>query len=148
MPGSRPRDDWQFIALDVMPDHVHLFVKAHPTDSPSHVANQFKGLTSWVGVTHFLTTSAGEHVPNSRYLAGSAAKLARTQQALARCQCGSQRRRAVVQRVAAIHRKVRNQRTDQAHKVALDLVRTAEVIAREDLAIGNMTRSAAGTILK
>ena len=33
----------------------------------------------------------------------------------------------------------------QAHKVALDLVRTADVIAREDLAIANMTRSAAGT---
>ena len=29
-----------------------------------------------MGVTHFLTTSAGQHVPNSRYLAGSAAKLA------------------------------------------------------------------------
>ena len=67
MPGSRPRDDWQFIALDVMPDHVHLFVKAHPTDSPSHVANQFKGLTSRVGVTHFLTTSAGEHVPRAEH---------------------------------------------------------------------------------
>ena len=64
-----------------------------------------------MGVTHFLTTTAGEHVANSRYLAGSAAKLARTQRALARCQRGSQRRRAVVQRVAAIHRKVRNQRT-------------------------------------
>ena len=33
-------------------------------------------------------------------------------------------------------------------QVALDLVRTADVIAREDLAIGNMTRSAAGTIQK
>ena len=69
MPGSRPHDGWQIIALEVMPDPAHLFVKAHPTDSPSHVANQFKGLTSRVGVTHFLTTSAGEHVPNSRYLA-------------------------------------------------------------------------------
>ena len=48
MPGSRPRDDWQIIALEVMPDDVHLFVKTHPTDSPSHVANLFKGLTSRV----------------------------------------------------------------------------------------------------
>ena len=53
-----------------------------------------------------------------------------------------------MQRVAAIHRKVRNQRSDQVHKVALDLVRTADVIAREDLRIGNMTRSAAGTVGK
>ena len=99
-----------------------------------------------MGVTHFLTTSDGEHVPNSRYLARSAAKLARTQQVLARCKRGSKRRRAVVQRVASIHRKVRNQRTDQAHKVALDLVRTVDVIAHENLTIRNMTRTAAGTI--
>lgn len=39
---------WQVIACEVMPDHVHLFVKTHPVDSPSHIANQFKGLTSRV----------------------------------------------------------------------------------------------------
>lgn len=33
-------------ALDVMPDHVHLFVAAPPTDAPQHLANQFKGYTS------------------------------------------------------------------------------------------------------
>jgi putative transposase len=40
--------DWQIVALEIMPDHVHLFVKPHPKDSPSYVANQFKGLTSHV----------------------------------------------------------------------------------------------------
>lgn len=40
--------DWTIIALEVMPDHVHLFVKAHPKHSPSYVANQFKGFTSHV----------------------------------------------------------------------------------------------------
>lgn len=39
---------WEIIALEVMPDHVHLFVKAHPKDSPSHIANQLKGFTSRV----------------------------------------------------------------------------------------------------
>jgi putative transposase len=37
---------WQVIALEVMPDHVHLFVKTRPKDSPSYVANQLKGFTS------------------------------------------------------------------------------------------------------
>jgi len=32
--------------LEVMPDHVHLFVSAPPTDAPQHYANQFKGYTS------------------------------------------------------------------------------------------------------
>lgn len=37
---------WNIIALEVMPDHVHLFVKARAKDSPSFVANQIKGFTS------------------------------------------------------------------------------------------------------
>ena len=38
--------EWRVVALEVMPDHVHLFVKAHPKDSPSYIANQLKGFTS------------------------------------------------------------------------------------------------------
>lgn len=40
--------DWEIRALGVMPDHVHVFVFARPKDSPSFVANQFKGYTSRV----------------------------------------------------------------------------------------------------
>ncbi|OHV45376.1 transposase [Parafrankia soli] len=40
--------DWSVIALEVMPDHVHLFVKAHPKHSPSYVVNQLKGFSSHV----------------------------------------------------------------------------------------------------
>jgi putative transposase len=40
--------DWPVIALDIEPDHVRLFVKAHPKHSPSYIANQIKGFTSHV----------------------------------------------------------------------------------------------------
>lgn len=33
-------------SLEVMPDHVHMFVKADPTFAPHHLVQQFKGLTS------------------------------------------------------------------------------------------------------
>lgn len=33
-------------ALEIMPDHVHLFVSAPPTHAPQYLANQFKGYTS------------------------------------------------------------------------------------------------------
>jgi len=33
-------------ALEIMPDHVHLFVSADPTEAPQRLANQFKGYTS------------------------------------------------------------------------------------------------------
>jgi putative transposase len=37
---------WRIVAVEIMPDHVRLFVRAHLSDSPSPIANQFKGLTS------------------------------------------------------------------------------------------------------
>jgi putative transposase len=39
---------WEVIVLEVMPDHVHLFVKHDPKSSASYVANQFKSFTSHV----------------------------------------------------------------------------------------------------
>ena len=33
-------------ALEVMPDHVHLFLETDPTRAPAHIAAQFKGYTS------------------------------------------------------------------------------------------------------
>jgi putative transposase len=37
---------WTIEALEVMPDHVHIFVRTTPNDSPARVAHQFKGFTS------------------------------------------------------------------------------------------------------
>ena len=33
-------------ALEILPDHVHMFVSADPTEAPQRLANQFKGYTS------------------------------------------------------------------------------------------------------
>ena len=99
-----------------------------------------------MGVASFLTTSEGEHVANPRHLAASAEKLAKTQRALSRCRRGSKRRRKVRERVAAIHRKIRRQRRDFAHKTALGLVRDHDLIAHEALRIANVTSSASGTV--
>lgn len=38
--------DVQIEAMEVMPDHVHLFVLASPVHAPQHIANQLKGYTS------------------------------------------------------------------------------------------------------
>lgn len=35
-------------ALEIMPDHVHLFIQSDPTEAPQRLANQFKGYTSRV----------------------------------------------------------------------------------------------------
>ena len=35
-------------SLEVMPDHVHLFIESDPTQAPAHIAAQFKGFSSRV----------------------------------------------------------------------------------------------------
>lgn len=39
---------WTIIALEVMPDHVHLFIQTDPDVSPSQVMHALKGYTSRV----------------------------------------------------------------------------------------------------
>ncbi|MFF4352564.1 IS200/IS605 family transposase [Streptomyces sp. NPDC001530] len=39
---------WEIVALEVIPDHVHLVVRHGPKASASYVANQFEGVISRV----------------------------------------------------------------------------------------------------
>jgi putative transposase len=93
-----------------------------------------------MGLTHFLTTSGGEHVTNPRPRAGSAGRIADAQRALFTQKPRSMRRRKAAAKVAGLHAKVRRQRLDHAHKTALTLVRDHDVIVHEALRISNMTR--------
>ncbi|MCX4530166.1 transposase [Streptomyces sp. NBC_00841] len=94
-----------------------------------------------LGIANFLADSGGEFVPNPRHGAKAAAKLEAAQQALARCKRGSKRRRKAAETVARLHRNVRRQRLDHAHKTALGLVREHDLIAHEDLKIRNMSKA-------
>ena len=38
--------DVTIAALEIMPDHVHLFIQSDPTEAPQRLANQFKGFPS------------------------------------------------------------------------------------------------------
>ena len=99
-----------------------------------------------LGIANFLADSNGGFVPNPRHGRTAAAKLEAAQQALARFprvrrdkRTGNHHR--AVEKVATLHGKVRRQRLDHAHKTALDLVRTHDFIAHEDLKIRNMSKA-------
>ncbi|MEV7189334.1 transposase [Kitasatospora sp. NPDC093102] len=96
-----------------------------------------------MGIASFLADSDGGFVPSPRHGRKAAAKLEAAQQALSRCKRGSKRRRKAVETVARLHRKVRRQRLDHAHKTTLDLVREHDFIAHEDLRIRNMVKAPA-----
>ncbi|MEU0821691.1 RNA-guided endonuclease InsQ/TnpB family protein [Streptomyces mirabilis] len=101
-----------------------------------------------MGIASFLTTSNGEHVANPRHGRKAAAKLEAAQQALSRFPRVRRDKRTAnhqraVDNFAKLHRKVRRQRLDHAHRVAVDLVREHDVIAHEDLKIRNMVKAPA-----
>lgn len=101
-----------------------------------------------LGIANFLADSGGGFVPNPRHGRKAAAKLEAAQQALARFPRVRRGKRTAnhqraVNKVAGLHRKVRRQRLDHAHKTALGLVRAHDLIAHEDLRIRNMVKAPA-----
>jgi len=38
--------NWEIKTMEIMPDHIHLFVQANPIDAPHYIIGQFKGYTS------------------------------------------------------------------------------------------------------
>jgi putative transposase len=39
-------NDWKLIEFTVMPDHIHLFISAHPKTSPLDIVRKVKGISS------------------------------------------------------------------------------------------------------
>lgn len=125
----------------------HWYINVICVDVPK----QIRTLTGAVvgidrGITHLLADSDGNLYKNHRYGKQSAEKLAEAQQELAKKKKGSKRRRKAVEKVASIHRKIRNLRSDSLHKLSRTLVGTYDLIVLEDLKIRNMTKSASGTV--
>jgi putative transposase len=67
-------------------------------------------------------------------------KLKKLQASLSHKKRGSHRRARAVKRVAAAHRKIRNQRADFAHKASRQLVNRFQVIVVEDLQTANLVK--------
>lgn len=99
-----------------------------------------------LGVKDFTVTSGGARIANPKHLDRKIRNLARYQRQMARKQRGSANRRKAKAKVARAHRKVRNARADFLHRTSTNLVRSADVIALEDLNVAGMARSAPGTI--
>ena len=94
-----------------------------------------------LGVTDFAVTSDGERIANPRHLERKARSLARYQRRMARRQKGSANRAKAAAKAARAHRKVRHARADFLHRASTRLVRTADLIVIEDLAVASMIRN-------
>ncbi|KCZ71763.1 transposase, IS605 OrfB family, central region [Candidatus Methanoperedens nitroreducens] len=91
-----------------------------------------------VGLRSLLTLSNGKQIEPPKYFRKSEIKLAWEQVQLSTKKLGSKNRNKQRIKVAKVHRKIRNQRKDFAHKTGRWLVNTYDHIVFEDLQIQNM----------
>ena len=118
---------------------VSMLCEFEPTPHP--VTARTVGID--MGLTHLAILSTGEKVANARCTAKYAAKLARAQRKLARCQKGSANRKKAKRRVARLHAKIADGRLDRLHKLSRRLVDENQVVCVETLNVRGMVRNRA-----
>jgi putative transposase len=94
-----------------------------------------------VGLKSLLTMSNGSQIEPPEFLRASEKRLAREQIHLSKKKLRSKNRNNQRIVVAKIHRRIRNQRKDFAHKTSRELVNTYDHIVFEDLQIQNMVQN-------
>lgn len=91
-----------------------------------------------LGIKELCITSDGQHFENAKYLQKSQKKLARLQRRLSRKPKGSKNRNKARIKVARLHERIANQRSDAIHKMTTQLVREYDLICTETLIPKNM----------
>ncbi|MEU0884249.1 RNA-guided endonuclease TnpB family protein [Lentzea sp. NPDC005914] len=93
------------------------------------------------GLNHLFVISTGEKVVNPRHERRDRLALAKAQRAMSRKQKLSNNRAKARTKVARIHARIADRRSDHLHKVTTRLVRENQTLVVEDLAVSNIVRN-------
>jgi putative transposase len=110
-------------------------VEAQPREKPHGDVGVDLGLHSYA------VLSDGAHIENPRYYRASERRLAHLQRGLSRKEGGSRNWVKAKTRVARLHEKIQNRRSDFLHKASRRIAESYETVYVEDLRIGNMIRN-------
>jgi putative transposase len=94
-----------------------------------------------LGIVTFATLSSGEKIDAPKPLKANLLKLRKAQRALKNKVKGSNRMRLARRKVAKIHAKISDTRTDFLHKLSTRLIHENQVIALEDLNVSGMVKN-------
>jgi len=94
-----------------------------------------------LGLKDLFVLSDGERVRAPKFARKGTNKLRRAQKNLSRKKPGSHRREKAKRRVARVHRKASNQRSDFLHKLTTNLTQEYDCICVEDLSIKGLART-------
>ena len=110
------------------------------TNKPA-LATQGKAIGLDLGLNHFCVTSDASKFDNPRWINKHEQNLKLKQQQLSRKQKGSNNRDKARKKVAKVHLKIANCRTDFHHKLSRRIVDENQVICVESLAVANMLKN-------
>ncbi|MEN9423442.1 MAG: hypothetical protein RL122_825, partial [Pseudomonadota bacterium] len=94
-----------------------------------------------VGIKDLFVTSDGFKSGNPRHTTEYAAKLAKYQRRLAKKKLGSKNRLKAKRKVARLHAKISDCRSDNLHKLSRKLINENQVVCAENLAVKNMIKN-------
>lgn len=94
-----------------------------------------------LGIKDFAVTSCTPPFPNHKYFANSLEKLAQLQRLLSRKTKGSNNWNKARIKVARLHEKIANQRSDMQHQLSMKIIKEYDLIAVEDLAPKGMMQN-------
>ena len=94
-----------------------------------------------LGIKQFLITSDGEKVENPKYLRHHLFRLKKLQRRASKKQKGSTNRKKANFRVAKLHERIHNSRTDFLHKISSKLISENQTVCLEDLNVKGMMKN-------
>lgn len=94
-----------------------------------------------LGIKDFAILADGTIYKNNRYFKSLEDKLTMEQRVLSRRVIGSSNWHKQRKRVARIHEKIENKRTDFLHKTSTDIIKNHDVIGIESLQVSNMMKN-------
>ena len=112
-------------------------------EKPQHPSPTIVGVD--VGVAVFATLSDGTTFAPVNSLRTHERKLARAQRRLSRKTKFSRNWQKQKRRIARLHHRIANVRKDALHKTSTTISKNHAMVVLEDLAVGHMSRSAAGS---
>jgi len=124
--------------------HVAFAVVPQPIEMPG--TGEIVGIDRGVAVSAALSTGRLLHCPGLP--APQERRLRRLERKLSKAKRGSERRTRVRHAAAKLKARSADIRKDWCEKVSTDIAKRFDMIRVEDLRIGNMTRSARGTVVE
>ncbi|UXE62991.1 MAG: transposase [Woronichinia naegeliana WA131] len=109
--------------------------------NPEKLPDNGKSVGIDLGITDFATLDNGEKIKSPKPLKKRFKKLRKAQRNLSRKQKGSKRREKARLKVAKLHAKIKDIRTDFLHKVSTRLIRENQTIVLEDLNTSGMLKN-------